>query len=128
MNRIAAFVLAGGMGFATDAAILYLLTAPGGVDPLLARLASFSAAVCVTWAINRYLTFGPSQRSLAQEGARYGVVAIAVGLFNYLAYAGLLLAIPGLPPLAALAVASAAAMALSFLGYSRLVFGQRQTR
>jgi putative flippase GtrA len=125
MKRIAAFVLAGGTGFATDAAVLYLLTEPGGMNPFLARLASFSVAVCMTWAINRRLTFGPSQRSLAREGARYGFVAIAVGLFNYLAYAGLLLAFPNLHPVAALAIASLAAMILSFIGYSRFVFGAR---
>jgi putative flippase GtrA len=123
MKRIAAFVLAGGAGFATDAAVLYLLTGPAGVNPFLARLVSFAAAVCMTWAINRRVTFGPSERSLAGEGARYGIVAVAVGLFNYLAYAGLLLAFPGLHPVGALAIASLAAMILSFLGYSRFVFG-----
>ncbi len=56
------------------------------------------------------------------EGARYGGVAIAVSIFNYLVYSGLLIALPWVPPLAALVVASAAAMALSYLGYSRLVF------
>ncbi|TYR31512.1 GtrA family protein [Mesorhizobium microcysteis] len=124
MNRIAAFVLAGGSGFATDAAVLLLLTAGIGLNPFVARLFSFAAAVCVTWAINRRLTFGPSGRSLAREGARYTAVAVAVGLFNYAAYAGLLLAFPALWPVAALAIASGAAMVLSFLGYSRLVFGR----
>jgi putative flippase GtrA len=79
----------------------------------------------MTWAINRRVTFGPSERSVAREGARYGIVAVAVGLFNYFAYAGLLLAFPDLHPVAALAIASLAAMILSFLGYSRFVFGTR---
>lgn len=122
MRRLAPFVLAGGSGFATDAAALYALTGPAGLDPFLARLVSFTLAMGVTFVINRHLTFGPSGRTLLAESARYFGVAAGVGLFNYLVYAGLLLAVPGLKPLAALVVSSAAAMALSFLGYGRLVF------
>ena len=122
MRRLAPFVLAGAAGFAADASVLFALAELAGLDPFLSRLVSFSVAVCVTWAINRGLTFGPSGRSVAAEGARYGGVAVAVGVFNYACYAGLLLALPALHPVAALTVASAAAMALSWLGYSRLVF------
>lgn len=110
----------------TDAAVLFALTQPAGMDPLLARVFSFTAAVLATWAINRTFTFGASDRSLSQEGVRYGGVALAVGAFNYLVYAGLLLAIPALHPLLALLVASASAMALSWAGYSRLVFQTRK--
>lgn len=124
MRRLAPFILAGGAGFVTDAAILFGLATLAGFDPFLSRIVSFTAAVCVTWAINRGLTFGPSGRPVAQEGARYGGVAVAVGLFNYVCYAGLLLALPSLQPVAALTVASAVAMTLSWLGYSRLVFTQ----
>ncbi len=76
----------------------------------------------VTWLLNRHLTFGPSSRGMAVEGARYGGVGVVTSIVNYLVYSALLLALPGLPPLAALAVASLVAMALSYLGYSRLVF------
>ena len=124
MKRIAPFLLAGGSGFAADAGILYARTGPAGLDPFLSRLVSFTAAMAVTYAINRHLTFGPSGRPVLSEGARYFSVAAGVGLFNYLVYAGLLVAVPGLPPLAALVASSAAAMALSFLGYARLVFGR----
>lgn len=124
MRRQAGFVLAGGTGFATDASVLVALTAWVGIDPFVARLASFTVAMAATWAINRRLAFGPSGRSLHAEGLLYGGVAISVGLFNYLVYAGLLLALPGLWPLAALVVSSGTAMVLSWLGYSRLVFGR----
>lgn len=126
MKRVAAFALAGGAGLATDAGILFVLTALQGFDPLLSRLVSVGVAIGVTWAINRRHTFGPSGRTVAAEGARYGGVAVAVALFNYLVYAGLLLFFPRLWPLAALAVSSGAAMVLSFLGYSRLVFSPRR--
>ncbi|MBN9549630.1 MAG: GtrA family protein, partial [Alphaproteobacteria bacterium] len=50
------------------------------------------------------------------------VFGLATSIVNYLVYCAMLFALPGLPPLAALAIASIVAMTLSFLGYSRLVF------
>ncbi|MER8745549.1 GtrA family protein [Mesorhizobium sp. M0772] len=122
MSRLARFVLAGGVGFVADAAALWLLLAVTPLGPFVARVLSIGFALCVTWQINRHLTFSPSSRGLAQEGARYGGVGIATSIVNYLVYCAILFALPALPPLAALAVASPVAMALSFLGYSRLVF------
>lgn len=125
MKRIASFLVAGGIGFAVDAGVLLALTAWLGVDPFVARIASVASAILATWLINRILTFGPSGRSLASEGARYGGVAIGVALFNYAVYATLLLIATNLSPLIALIIASASAMALSFAGYSKLVFARR---
>ena len=122
MQRLVRFVFAGGIGFVTDAAALWLLLAVTPLGPFVARVLSIGFALCVTWQINRHLTFSPSRRGVAQEGARYGGVGIATSVVNYLVYSAILLALPAAPPLAALAIASLAAMALSFLGYSRLVF------
>jgi len=122
MSRILRFGFVGGVGFLTDAAVLALLLAATPLGPFLARLVSIGCAMTVTWLCNRSLTFQPSTRGALHEGARYGGVAIAVSIFNYLVYSGLLIAMPWMPPLAALVVASAVAMALSYLGYSRLVF------
>ncbi|ESX22124.1 MULTISPECIES: GtrA family protein [unclassified Mesorhizobium] len=122
MSRLARFVLAGGVGFVADAAALWLFLAVTPLGPFVARVLSIGFALCVTWQINRHLTFSPSSRGVAQEGARYGGVGIATSIVNYLVYCAILFALPAMPPLAALAVASPVAMALSFLGYSRLVF------
>ena len=122
MSRLVRFVFAGGIGFAADAAALWLLLAVTPLGPFVARMLSIGFALCVTWQINRHLTFSPSRRGMAREGARYGGVGIATSIVNYLVYSAILLALPTAPPLAALAVASLVAMALSFLGYSRLVF------
>jgi putative flippase GtrA len=122
VGRLLRFALTGGIGFVADAAALWLLLATTPLGPLSARVLSIGFALCVTWQINRHMTFSPSSRGIAQEGARYGGVGIATGIVNYLVYCALLLAMPALPPLAALAFASIVAMALSFLGYSRLVF------
>jgi putative flippase GtrA len=122
VNRLARFVFAGGIGFVADAAALWVLLAVTPLGPFVARVISIGFALCVTWQINRHLTFSPSSRGVAQEGARYGGVGIATSIVNYLVYCAILFALPAMPPLAALAIASLVAMALSFLGYSRLVF------
>ncbi|TIV65244.1 MAG: GtrA family protein [Mesorhizobium sp.] len=124
MGRLFRFTLAGGIGFAADAAALWLLLAVTPLGVLSARVLSIGFALCVTWQINRHLTFSPSSRGVAEEGARYGGVGIATSIVNYLVYCAVLLALPALPPLAALAIASIVAMTLSFLGYSRLVFNR----
>jgi len=120
--RLARFAFAGGIGFVADAAALWLLIHTTPLGPLAARVLSIGFALCVTWQINRHVTFSPSSRGIAREGARYGGVGIATSIVNYLVYCAVLIAMPAVPPLAALAFASLVAMALSFLGYSRLVF------
>ncbi|MBZ9979771.1 MULTISPECIES: GtrA family protein [unclassified Mesorhizobium] len=122
MSRLVRFVFAGGIGFVADAAALWLLLAVTPLGPFSARMLSIGFALCVTWQTNRHLTFSPSSRGLVREGVRYGSVGIATSIANYLVYCAILVVLPTTPPLAALAFASLAAMGLSFLGYSRLVF------
>jgi putative flippase GtrA len=122
VKRLARFVLAGGVGFLADAAVLALLLAFTPLGPFVARFVSICFALTVTWMLNRHLTFAPSGRGMVREGARYGGVGISTSVVNFLAYSALLSFAPSLPPLAALVVASLIAMALSFIGYSRFVF------
>lgn len=122
MKRLLRFAFTGGVGFLADALMLLLLVRIFALDPLIARLISIGFALCVTWSLNRALTFGASTRPIMVEGARYGGVGLTTSLVNYLTYSALILLLPGIEPLIALAIASALAMALSYLGYSRLVF------
>ena len=121
-GRILRFVVVGGCGFVADAAMLALLLALTPLGPFLARLISIGFGLTITWLCNRTLTFRPSSRGMLREGARYGGVGITTSIVNYLVYGVLLLAMPSMAPLPAMVVASLAAMALSYLGYSRLVF------
>lgn len=125
MKRLLAFAIAGGLGFVVDAAVLALLLRLTVLGPFAARIISIAVAMAATWIINRTFTFGPSGRSLAAEGSRYGAVGLAAALFNYVVYSALLLIVPGLSPFLALLAASASAMTASYLGYSRLVFAPR---
>jgi putative flippase GtrA len=121
MRRVLAFGMVGATGFAVDAGVL----ASGlhvGLDPLIARIISIGSALLVTYVLNRAVTFGKSDRSVAVEGLRYGGVGLSSAGLNYLIYAGLLLTFPRLMPLAALVAASAAAALFSYFGYQKLVF------
>ena len=124
MRRLLAFTVAGGGGFLVDAGVLWLLLKETALGPLSARVLAIAAAMAFTFWFNRTFTFGASGRGLVAEGARYGGVGISAALLNYALYAALVLAFPALSPLAALAAASLAAMAWSFVGYSRFVFNR----
>ena len=121
--RVARFALVGGIGFVVDTGSLAALHDGAGLDPFSARLLSISVAALITWRLNRALTFGASPASQAAEGLRYAVVAFAAAALNYALYAAVLLAVPGLHPVAAVVAATLVAMCFSYLGYSRFVFG-----
>lgn len=122
MRRFGRFLVIGVIGFVADAGMLWLVLAATPLGPYSARIVSIAFALSVTWLLNRTITFGPSSRPVAVEGARYGGVGIATSVVNYLVYSAILWAVPGTPVLAALAIASVVALAFSFTGYSRLVF------
>lgn len=122
MKRFGWFLIAGSIGFLADAGMLALLIKVAALGPFAARVVAILFALVVTWGFNRAITFGRSRFPLLLEGARYGTIGLLSALLNYAVYAGLLLALPLLHPLFALAIASLAAMAFSWTGYSRFVF------
>ncbi len=76
------FFLVGGAGFVVDATVFFLLAQGAGKAWWLARLLAFLAAVGVTWAGNRWFTFG-SRAQPGPEGLRYlGVQSLGCGV-NY---------------------------------------------
>lgn len=125
MRRIVAFLCVGSAGFIADAGVLAGLLALTSLNAFSARLVSVACALCLTWLLNRNVTFGASNRSVAAEGALYGGVGITTSIVNYVIYSATLLALPGTSPLAALVMASIGAMVFSYFGYSRLVFNRR---
>lgn len=122
MKRFGWFLVAGSIGFLADAGMLALLLYVTPLGPFVARVIAILFALLLTWSFNRAVTFGRSRFPLLLEGARYGSIGLLSALLNYATYAGLLLALPWLHPLAALVVASLVAMAFSWAGYSRFVF------
>ncbi|MBB3455351.1 putative flippase GtrA [Rhizobium sp. BK313] len=126
MKKLFRFLIAGGIGFVVDAGILLLLLRFTPIGPFGARAIAIPSALLATWFLNRNFTFGHSERSLAVEGFRYGSVGITSALLNYALYSSLLVSEPTLRPIIALILASAAATAFSFFGYSRFVFRRRE--
>ncbi|MET0746557.1 MAG: GtrA family protein [Rhizobium sp.] len=122
MKKLFWFAIAGSVGFVVDAGLLMLLLHFTPIGPFGARAVSIPAAMLATWFFNRSFTFEKSSQSLAIEGFRYGSVGVVSALINYGIYSGLLMSIPILRPTFALVMASAAATAFSFFGYSRFVF------
>lgn len=125
MSRFIRFAAVGGAGFLVDAGVLAILLAATPFGPFLSRALSIAVAMATTWVLNRAFTFGPSGRAVTTEGVLYASVALGVAFFNWLAYSALLTALPSIPPLLALVVASGLAMALSWFGYSRAVFARK---
>ena len=123
--RFLRFCAVGGVGFMVDAAVLLLLIRMTRLDPLAGRLVSFSAAVFVTFELNRHWTFESSAgRPYGVQLARYlGVQSIGFAC-NLVVYAAtyVLLRPWAAAPLVALGGASAAARMVNYLGTRAGVF------
>jgi putative flippase GtrA len=124
-NQFVKFAIVGAAGFLVDAGTLAMVLKTTAFDAFSARIIAIAAALCATWLLNRSITFGKSGHSLVGEAARYGGVGIAGSIVNYAIYSAILLAAPQVGALTALFVASGAVMALSYAGYSRLVFAAK---
>jgi putative flippase GtrA len=116
------FLAVGSVGLVIDVSVLLLMLRFTDIGPFGARAIGIAAAVAATWMLNHRYTFGRSGQSLAVEGFRYGSVGIVSALVNYAIYSALLVSVPVLRPVVALVLASAAATAFNFFGYSRFVF------
>jgi putative flippase GtrA len=123
VRRLAGFSMVGVMGFALDAGLTALFIALEA-HPLAARLVALPLAVGATFVLNSRITFADRSPGPAPARAfgRYVAANAAAMVVNYATYALCLAGVPALPPVAAVAAGSAAAMAVSFLGYDRYVF------
>lgn len=116
------FLGVGGLGFCVDAGLLLLLTG-AGTSPYGARALSLACSITLTWILNRRFSFAVRAQASVLEYGRYVLVALTAAGVNYGIYA---LCIFYLSPLLAMVAGSAAAMALTFTGYDRWVFGTRK--
>ncbi|KQN95869.1 hypothetical protein ASF01_16000 [Stenotrophomonas sp. Leaf70] len=127
MRQFALFCIAGGLAFFVDAGVLHLLVRGLSVDPYLARLVSFMAAVTTTWLFNRRFTFlsgsgGPG--SLLREWGRYVVSQLGGFTVNYAVYALLVwvIALVRQWPVLGVGAGSAAGLVVNYLLARRYVF------
>ena len=119
------FVIVGAIGFLVDGGILTLLHSVFDFSLLHARLCSFSAAVTLTWYLNRQHTFAASKDVRAvHEWGRYAIVnsigaLLNLGIFLWLVYRFTALANW---PIIPLAVAASIALVFNFLASRHLAF------
>jgi putative flippase GtrA len=116
------FVLAGSIAFVVDSGVLMLLSQGLGMPALVARILAISLAMIVSWLINRTITFPTSAAPSVAEFARFAAVAWSAAAINYLVFAGLVMSLPKIHPVAAVAIASLVAMVGSYAGMRFGVF------
>ena len=121
------FAIAGGAGFVTDTAVLYLLK--GALGPYAARAISFLVGVLTTWIINRSLAFKGQLGDVPiwREFLNYLGAMILGGSVNYIIYAALVATIPFIADHLIVGVAAGVAggMMVNFLLADKLVFKSR---
>lgn len=123
-GRLTRFAVVGGIGFIVDAGVLWVLTRVG-VPPLAGRVGSIVVALFVTWRLNRSVTFRAEGSGSALEFGQYVLVGAASSAVNYATFAALIGSGMIASPLVALAVGSAVAMTVTFLGLDRIVYRPR---
>lgn len=122
LRHYGGFVLGGCLALATDAAILQALHAGLGLTPFLARFPAIACAMVVSWLVNRTVTFAVPEPPSLREFAKFAAVSWFAQAINYTAFAIILLALPGIAPLAALVAASLVAMFAAYVGFCFGVF------
>ena len=125
IQQASRFIIVGAIGFLVDGGILTLLHSIFDFSLLHARLWSFSAAVTLTWYLNRQHTFADSKDVHAvHEWGRYAVVnsigaLLNLGIFLWLVYRFTALASW---PIVPLAIAASIALIFNFFASRHLAF------
>jgi len=126
IRRLAQFLLIGGSAFLVDAGSLWVLWRGLGLDPLLGRAVSISAALVYTFLLNRAFTFADRKAGLSAFPSYVAASLLAIGL-NMLVYGLTLRLLPTLSaaPLIGVACGTLAGMSLNFTLYNWAVFARR---
>lgn len=127
IRKFMLFAIAGGAGFVTDTAVLYLLK--GALGPYAARVVSFLVGVLTTWLINRSLAFKGQLKDVPiwREFLNYLGAMILGGAVNYAIYAVLVATVAFVADHLIVGVAAGVAggMMVNFLLADKLVFKSR---
>ncbi|HBK56250.1 MAG TPA: GtrA family protein [Xanthomonadales bacterium] len=129
-RQLPRFLVAGTIGFAVDAGVLYAALALGA-DYYSGRLVSFCLAVATTWLINRRWTFEHHRvRPSLAEFSRYFGAMLLGGAVNYASYALIVATLPRTPwlPLVAVAAGSIAGLGVNFTSARLWVFRTDRAR
>ena len=119
VQHLVRFLQVGGVAFALDAGLLWLLVYGAGVPPIPARVFSFMVTIAVSFVLNARYTFAASIKESSKS--RYVLIQCAGAAINFAVYSGLVLA-GVLGPLWALVVGSFLGSTHNFLMMRRFVF------
>jgi len=122
LRHYGGFIAAGLSALTVDAFLLWLLNERFGLSPFVARLFSISAAMLVSWVINRRITFAVTAPATFSEFASFAAVSWVAQAVNYAVFALILLIQPGTWPVTAVVGASLVAMFISYAGFRFGVF------
>jgi len=124
----AVFLIAGLMGFATEASIIRLGIEILDAHPVILRAISFPIAVLVTWIINRHFGFRVTAPVSFGEFVRYFNSNVIAQSANFIIFTLLTYSLSHFKkwPELALLLATTVSMLISFKLYSAHVFGNRK--
>jgi putative flippase GtrA len=125
-NSFFRFCLVGGVGFSADAIVLLSLIYGFGLHPLVSRMLSFIIAVALTFQLNRFWTFSPLRQTHVPSAFAAYVGIQGVGFACNLGIYACALLVFHLLPLLCLALASAVALFVNYIGSKRLVFRKKR--
>jgi putative flippase GtrA len=129
-RQAGSFAVIGGIGFFVDGGILTILNSVYGIDLLPARIASFSAAVTITWFLNRQRTFADNKdEKIISEWGRYAAVNSIGSIINMGIFFWLVARYEALArvPLVPLGIAASVALVFNFLASKYIVFRHQQS-
>ncbi len=124
-RRLPGFAVVGAVGFIVDAGLLTTLISGFGMNHYAARAVSFTAAVSVTWYLNRRWVFDRKAVAMTPgEYSAYVAVQVIGALINLLVFVLLIELRPQLLdlPVIPLAIGAAAGLLFNFTASSLLVF------
>jgi len=131
--KLLAYSAVGVIGFVVDAGVLTALSTGYGMNVYLARCASFSIAVLITWLLNRGYVFRGAAALRGRRSAEYGRylgVQVVGAAINFATFVAVLAVYPGLEamPVVPLAAGSGLGLVFNFAGARRWVFVRAKER
>lgn len=128
LKRLILFGSVGVIGFAVDAALLFVAIEFAGAGPITGRFISIFGAMMTTWRLNRTFTFSITSGSSFSEIVRYASAKAAGLVANLTIYTAIVLVTPEHAfPLVALVVASGASLLINFALVKRYVFARQKS-
>jgi len=124
-QQMLGFVIVGGIGFLTDAALFLFFSKWLAMPVMLSRALAFVPATIVTWRLNRSFVFRTkgAPRGHHEYARHLAVQAIGISLNFAVFYVAVKLGLGrGSAQLVPLALGSGVAMVFNFIGAKRMVF------